>query len=162
VKGVEICAAAKNAYAMGIAFALGLHEKAGGAPGSIAMHNVEAATFAQAVREMKSLIAVCGGDPDTASGLAGVGDLDVTMNGGRTGRFGKLLGSGLSPDEAIRAMDGATLECLDILRVLRTALSALEEGGALRLSTFPLLTHLAEVALDGAQVTLPLHRFFGG
>lgn len=162
VKGAEICAAAKNAYAMGIAFALGLHEKAGGAPGSIAMHNLEAAVFAQAVREMRALVAVCGGDPDTASGLAGVGDLDVTTNGGRTGRFGKLLGSGLSPAKAVEAMDGATLECIEILGVLRTALLTLEDGGALRMSTFPLLAHLAAVALDGAPVNLPLSRFFGG
>ena len=161
VRGAEICAATKNAYAMGIAFALGLHAKAGGSPGSIAMHNLEAAVFAQSVREMRSLVAVCGGDPDTASGLAGVGDLDVTTNGGRTGRFGKLLGSGATPTEAIEAMEGATLECLEILAVLRRALRALEAAGALRISAFPLLVHLAEVALDGAPVDLPLARFFG-
>ncbi len=161
VKGAEICAAAKNAYAMGIAFALGLHEKSGGSPGSVAMHNLEAAVFAQAVREMRALVAMCGGDPETASGLSGVGDLDVTTNGGRTGRFGKLLGAGLSPVQAVEAMQGATLECLEILSVLITALAALEEAGALRLASFPLLVHLAEVALDGKPVNLPLARFFG-
>lgn len=160
VRGAEICAAAKNAYAMGIAFALGLHAKAGGAPGSVAMHNLESAVFAQSVREMRSLIAVCGGDPDTASGLAGVGDLDVTTNGGRTGRFGKLLGSGATPKEAIASMEGATLECLEILLVLRRALLALEAAGTLRSSDYPLLVHLADVALDGAPVDLPLGRFF--
>ena len=162
VKGAEICAAAKNAYAMGIALALGLHEKKGGTAGSIAMHNVEAAVFAQSVREMRALVAVCGGNPETASGLAGVGDLDVTTNGGRTGRFGRLLGTGLSPPEAIEAMAGATLECLEILAVLRNALTALDEGGAIRVSSFPLLMHLAAVALDGEEVNLPLARFFGG
>jgi glycerol-3-phosphate dehydrogenase (NAD(P)+) len=162
VKGAEICAAAKNAYAMGIAFALGMHERSGGVVGSVAMHNLESAVFAQSVREMRALVAVCGGDPDTASGLAGVGDLDVTTNGGRTGRFGKLLGAGLGPAEAQAKMEGATLECLEILRVLRTALLALEEAGALRMTSFPLLDHLAAVALDGAPVNLPLSRFFGG
>lgn len=162
VKGAEICAAAKNAYAMGIALAIGLHEKTGGSAGSIAMHNLEAAVFAQSVREMRALVAVCGGDPETASGLAGVGDLDVTTNGGRTGRFGKLLGAGLSPAEAVAKMEGATLECLDVLAVLRRALLALDESGAIRITSFPLLMHLAGVALDGAPVELPLARFFGG
>src|SRR5262249_42790357 len=34
VTGVEVCAALKNAYAMGVAFAAGLHEARGGSAGS--------------------------------------------------------------------------------------------------------------------------------
>ena len=85
--GVEVCAALKNAYAMGIAFAAGLHERAGGQPGSVAMHNYESAVFAQSVLEMQRLVAIAGGDPATAAGLAGVGDLDVTCNGGPNRTF---------------------------------------------------------------------------
>ncbi|GMV14904.1 MAG: glycerol-3-phosphate dehydrogenase [NAD(P)+] [Polyangiaceae bacterium] len=161
VVGVEVCAALKNAYAMGIAFALGLHEKSGGVPGSIAQHNYEAAVFAQSVREMRLLVRAAGGDPESASGLAGVGDLDVTTNGGRTGRFGKLLGLGLSVAEAVERMQGATLECLDILRVMRAALPSLRALGAIGQNSVPLLEHLAEVALDGKPVAVPFARFFG-
>jgi glycerol-3-phosphate dehydrogenase (NAD(P)+) len=160
VVGVEVCAALKNAYAMGIAFALGLHEQRGGQPGSIAMHNYEAAVFAQAVHEMQRLVQVIGGDPRSATGLAGVGDLDVTTNGGRTGRFGRLLGLGLSVTEAVEQMQGATLECIDILRVLRAALPELERSGALLPDSLPLLRHMAEVALDGQSVDMPFPRFF--
>lgn len=160
VVGVEVCAALKNAYAMGIAFALGLHEKRGGVPGSIAMHNYEAAVFAQSVREMKLLVQAAGGDPESASGLPGVGDLDVTTNGGRTGRFGKLLGLGLSVAEAVERMEGATLECLDILRVMRAALPSLKARGAVGQDAVPLLEHMAEVALDGKPVAMPFARFF--
>lgn len=160
VVGHEVCAALKNAYAMGIAFAHGLHERSGGSTGSVAFHNYESAVFAQAVREMRVLVGVAGGDPESPVGLSGVGDLDVTTNGGRTGRFGRWLGLGLSPAEAVAKMDGATLECLDVLRVLREALPVLEARGELRRSRVPLLDHLAAVALDGAPVDVPFDAFF--
>ena len=66
VAGVEACAALKNAYALGPALALGLHEQRGGQPGSVAMHNHEAAVFAQAIREMQRTVTLLGGDPETA------------------------------------------------------------------------------------------------
>ncbi len=162
VTGVEVCAALKNAYAMGIAFAQGLHERSGGAPGSVAMHNHESAVFAQAVVEMRRVVGACGGDPESAVGLAGVGDLDVTCNGGRTGRFGKLLGTGIGLEAAVERMAGATLECLDILRVMRASLPVLVQSGKLAAEALPLLRHLAAVALDGAPVDVPFARFFGG
>jgi glycerol-3-phosphate dehydrogenase (NAD(P)+) len=160
LKGTELSAALKNAFAMGIALAAGMHEKKGGAGGSVAMHNLESAIFAEAVRELRTLIIVLGGDPDTAFGLAGVGDIDVTTNGGRTGKFGRLLGTGMGLAAAKRAMDGATLECLEILQVMRLALDALEKEGAARKSRFPLLVHLMAVALDDAPPEVPLDRFF--
>jgi len=160
VVGVEVCAALKNAYAMGIAFATGMHEQQGGQPGSVAMHNVESAVFAQSVVEMSRVAGALGGDPTSAQGLAGVGDLDVTTNGGRTGRFGRWLGMGLSRDEAIAKMEGATLECLEILASMRHAIPALGSQGKLRPGSLPLLEHLAAVALDGAPVALPLGAFF--
>ena len=158
--GVEVCAALKNAYAMGIAFALGLHDKQGGVAGSVAMHNYESAVFAQSVVEMQRLVTRLGGSAETVAALAGVGDLDVTCNGGRTGRFGRLLGLGLSPSAAAERMAGATLECLDILRVTRDAVGSLEQRGVLRSDELPLLRHLWQVALEGAPVAVPFERFF--
>jgi glycerol-3-phosphate dehydrogenase (NAD(P)+) len=161
VVGTEVCAALKNAYAMGVAFGTGMHERAGGQPGPIGMHNYESAVFAQAIVEMQRIVVAMGGDASSAAGLAGAGDLDVTNNGGRTGRFGRLLGSGLSVAEAVEAMQGATLECLEIIAVLRQATSALEARGALGKGALPLLDHMAEVVLDGAPIEMPFARFFG-
>lgn len=160
VVGVEVCAALKNAFAMGIALAAGIHAARGGKEGSIALHNYEASVFAQSVWEMQKLIALLGGAPAQASWLPGVGDLDVTCNGGRTGRFGQLLGQGLGRDEAIRRMHGATLECLEILAVLRRALDEFVRLGRSAPEDFPLARHLAAVALDDAPVAMPFERFF--
>lgn len=158
VVGAEVCAALKNAYAMGIALGAGLHEAHGGAPGSVAMHNYESAVFAQSIVEMNRLVARMGGAPETASGLAGVGDLDVTCNGGRTGRFGRMLGLGLGVETAIAQMGGATLECIEILKTLRPALRGLV-GGQLETS-LPLVSRLMRIVLDGAPAELPFERFF--
>lgn len=160
VMGTEVCAALKNAFAMGIAFALGLHAKSGGEPGSVAMHNHESAVFAQSIVEMQRVIGILGGDPASAAALAGVGDLDVTTNGGRTGRFGRWLGMGLSLSEAIDKMEGATLECLEILAVVEKALPVFETRGELASHELPLLRHLIAVALHGAPVAVPFQRFF--
>jgi glycerol-3-phosphate dehydrogenase (NAD(P)+) len=157
---VEVSAALKNAYAMGMAIPAGVHRAAGGDPGSLALHNTEAAVFAQSIFEMKRLIGVLGGRVETASFLAGVGDLDVTCNGGRTGRFGELLGRGLTPGQARAQMAGATLECLEILAVLREAVRAYKRTGVLGADELPLAEHLARIALDGAAVSWPFSRFF--
>jgi glycerol-3-phosphate dehydrogenase (NAD(P)+) len=159
--GVAVCSAMKNAYALGVAFAAGLHEARGGSPGAVAMHNYEAAVFAQAIREMQQLVGALGGDPATATGLAGVGDLNVTCNAGRTGRFGRLLGLGLGIEHAVEKMEGATLECLDILQLTRDALPGVGRTGAVRDNQLPLLQHLWQVALDGDPVQVPFDRFFG-
>ena len=159
--GTEVCAALKNAYAMGIGFAAGLHEKCGGSMGSIAMHNCEAALYAQAILEARQLLALLGGDPECASGLPFAGDLNVTCNGGRTGRFGRFLGQGLGRAGAIAAMNGATLECLEVLETLRSGLADLAtKSSRFRLSDFPFLSHMLEVALDDRPVELPYQQFF--
>lgn len=157
--GAETCAALKNAFAMGVGFGAGIHEARGGAPGSIAHHNYESAVFAQAILEMQRVVSLVGGNPQTAVGLPGTGDLTVTCNGGRTGRFGKWLGTGLSLPEAIAKMEGATLECLEILRELDLALQRYDQLGRTRPSELPLLRHLCDVALRGAAVAMPFERF---
>jgi glycerol-3-phosphate dehydrogenase (NAD(P)+) len=159
VVGAETCAALKNAFAMGVGFGAGVHEARGGQSGSVAYHNYESGVFAQAILEMQRVVELCGGDPRTAVGLPGTGDLTVTCNGGRTGRFGKWLGLGLSLPEAIAKMEGATLECLEILREMDQAIASWDERGALGASELPLLRHLTDVALRGHAVAMPFDRF---
>ena len=158
--GSEVCAALKNAYAMGVGFGGGLNLRRGGTAGaSVALHNYEAAVFAQALQEMARLVELAGGQRAAAFGLAGAGDLMVTCQGGRTGRFGGWLGRGLELREAIAQMAGATLECLDVIRVVGGALPALEQAGKLRPDELPLLRHLHEVAEGRSGVAVPFARF---
>jgi glycerol-3-phosphate dehydrogenase (NAD(P)+) len=159
VIGVQVCAALKNAYAMGIAFGAGLHQRARGERGSVAMHNYEAAVFAQSLVEMQELVVALGGATNTVVGLPGSGDLTVTCNGGRTGRFGTLLGLGHATREAIRMMQGATLECLEVLAELErfSRGSSSKRPDRRRL---PLLRHLMDVGLHGAPVDVPFQDFF--
>lgn len=159
VVGAEGCAALKNAFAMGVGFGQGVHEAQGGGTGSVAHHNYESAVFAQAILEMQRMLELMGGDPRTAVGLPGTGDLTVTCNGGRTGRFGKWLGTGLSLPEAIAKMEGATLECLEVLREVDAALARFDELGRTSAGELPLLRHLADVALRGRAVAMPFARF---
>jgi glycerol-3-phosphate dehydrogenase (NAD(P)+) len=157
--GAETCAALKNAFAMGVGFGAGVHEAHGGASGSVAYHNYESGVFAQAILEMRRVVELVGGEPDTVVGLPGTGDLTVTCNGGRTGRFGKWLGTGLSLAQAIEKMEGATLECLEVLRELDRALESFDAAGKTLPSELPLLRHLTDVALRGAPVAMPFARF---
>lgn len=155
VVGVQVSAALKNAYALGVALAAGLHERAGGERGSVAMHNYEAAVFAQAICEMQSWVARLGGDVKTVVGLAGTGDLNVTCNGGRTGRFGVLLGRGHTARQARELMAGVTLECLEVLAVLERFMSVYGSPAEV-----PLLLHLIELALHDAPLAMPFEGFF--
>jgi glycerol-3-phosphate dehydrogenase (NAD(P)+) len=128
------------------------------------MHNLESALLAQATLEMRHLCRALGSPGELAVGLAGVGDLDVTTNGGRTGKFGRLLGEGLTVAQAKDRMAGATLECLEILAVVDAAFTGGPTGasafGGVPREDCPLLAHLCEVALRDAPVDLPLDRFF--
>ena len=159
VRGVQLCAALKNAYAMGVALGVGLHERAGGERGSVAMHNYEAAVFARAIVEMGAIVGALGADVASVWGLAGSGDLTVTCNGGRTGRFGALLGRGYSASEAREQMAGATLECLEVLAVLERALERDALGGLSR-RDLPLLAHLIELGLHDAPLAMPFAELF--
>lgn len=98
--GVELCAALKNVYAIGLGIADGLGESTG-----VPRHNLKAATFAQAVREMSIIVEACGGRAETPYGLAGVGDLEVTGLSGRNKLYGVRLGEGERPDGALAEMN---------------------------------------------------------
>ena len=59
------------------------------------MKNFWSAVFTVAVEEMANIIEYFGGKRETAYGLAGLGDLEVSVRGGRNAKFGQYLGEGM-------------------------------------------------------------------
>jgi glycerol-3-phosphate dehydrogenase (NAD(P)+) len=110
VLGVELCAAAKNVIALA----------AGGVDGMGLGDNAKAALIARGLAEMARLGQAAGAQPDTFSGLAGMGDLIVTCwhPSGRNRRAGELIARGRAPAEAAAEI-GQVVEGLTTAPVLR-------------------------------------------
>ena len=108
--GVELCAAAKNVIALA----------AGGVDGLNLGDNAKAALVTRGLVEMGRLGAACGGEAETFSGLAGMGDLIVTCwhPSGRNRRAGELIARGATPEQAISQI-GQVVEGLVTAPVLR-------------------------------------------
>ena len=82
IRGVEVCSAIKNIYAMII-----------GAGQSL---NTSSSLFHKSIIEMKYLTKYFKGKELTTLGLAGVGDLYVSSAGGRNSKMGSYLGKGFT------------------------------------------------------------------
>jgi len=82
IRGVEVCSAIKNIYAMII-----------GAGQSL---NTSSSLFQKSIIEMKYLTKYFKGKEITTLGLAGVGDLYVSAAGGRNSKMGSYLGKGFT------------------------------------------------------------------
>jgi glycerol-3-phosphate dehydrogenase (NAD(P)+) len=159
VVGVEVCAALKNAYALGVGLAVGMMEKAG--PDGLAhMYNPQAAVFAQSCREMRRFLEILGGGLENIDWLPGPGDLYVTVFGGRTVRLGRLLGGGLPYPDARQQMAGETLESVEIITRIGRALPRLEARGLVLPDDFPLMRLLHRIIHYGEAVNLPWDQFF--
>jgi glycerol-3-phosphate dehydrogenase (NAD(P)+) len=157
---VEAAAALKNVYAIAVGVCHGLTE-AGGEP----WHDLAAATFAQAVAEMRRLAVAVGGREETVLGLAGLGDLEVTTLSGRNRAFGARIGRGEAPAAALAAMAaaGQTVEGVPAARLARDLAARLAPGPpGDPLGRLPLLEAVNRI-LDGdpdpaallAQAVLP-------
>jgi glycerol-3-phosphate dehydrogenase (NAD(P)+) len=109
VAGAETAAAFKNVVAIAVGLAEGLAGRlVQGTPVNI-FGNARAGVFAAGLRDMDRLVRSRGGRAATVLGLGGAGDLFLTCQYGRNGRFGRLLGAGSSVESALRAI-GSTVE----------------------------------------------------
>ena len=157
VVGIESAVALKNGYALGIALTVGLNQKAFGLDSELHF-NSQAAVFGQSVKEMHRLLEFQGAA--TLDNLAvGVGDLYVTVYGGRTRLIGILLGRGLSIEEAREELAGVTLESLVVAERVARAVRLNAEKGVLDLKDFPLLVHIDEILTKHAPVDIPWEAF---
>ncbi|WP_433782680.1 NAD(P)H-dependent glycerol-3-phosphate dehydrogenase [Actinomycetospora sp. CA-101289] len=148
--GVEVAAALKNVYAIALGVCHGMAD-AGGEP----FHDLNALVFTRAVAEMAALSVALGGETDTVTGLAGVGDLQVTALSGRNRVYGARIGAGERPDEALRLMReaGQTVEGVPAATSAARLRDQLVADGAVDRDGFPLLAAIEELVTDPAVDT---------
>ena len=154
--GIESAVALKNGYALGIALTIGLNQKNFG---DDTLHfNSQAAVFGHGAKEMYRLLRFQ--NALTLDNLCvGVGDLYVTVYGGRTRLVGILLGKGLSIDEAKEELSGVTLESLVVAERVARAVKLNIKNGTLKKEDFPLLLHIDEILSDKKEVCIPWESF---
>ena len=151
VVGAAWCSALKNLYAIGISAAEGLwREKA-----DHDARNVQASLFVKSLKEMEYILLHMQLDGQTAWGLAGLGDLYVTVGGGRNGRFGRLLGEGkdLKTIEEIE-MKGTTIEGLSLARALYPIFIDLVNRGRMDWNKLPLMKSLFATLVEDKPLRL--------
>ncbi len=157
VVGVESAVALKNAYALGVALTIGLNQKEFGIDSELHF-NSQAAVFGQALEEMHKLLEFQ--KAMTVRNLkVGIGDLYVTVYGGRTRLIGILLGRGLDIEEAQKELNGVTLESLVVAERVARAVKKSAANGVLDLKDFPLLCHIDEIITAKMPVNMPWEAF---
>ena len=116
IQGAEICAAIKNIYATVIGSATGQ-------VGDLVKNkkenffNSSSGLFEQSLKEMKYITEKFGGDSETVFGLAGAGDLYVSVLGGRNAKLGFYLGQGYLFKSIIKKqMKGVTVEGAEVVK----------------------------------------------
>lgn len=156
VRGLEAAVALKNGYALGIALTIGVNKKQFGENSEL-HYNSQAGVFFQAAKEMQKLLRLFAAKEN--SYYIGLGDLYVTVYGGRTRLVGILLGEGHTIGEAKAKLNGVTLESLVVIGRVAKAVKILIQKGRLNAADFPLLLHADEILSDEKPVDLPWNDF---
>jgi glycerol-3-phosphate dehydrogenase (NAD(P)+) len=161
IHGVEVCVALKNAYTLAVGMAGGMLEKLGGPDSAEAWnHNPAAALFGASAKEMARLVSLLGGNPAKVTSLPGVGDQYVTCAGGRSIRLGRMLGRGLTYQQARAEMAGETLESAFVVMQIAKALPGLEARGVLGKDELPLMRTLCRAVTGSAPVEIDFDHLF--
>ncbi len=156
VIGLESAVALKNGYALAVAMTIGLCERENGIDAGLHF-NSQAGAFYQATKEMRKLLQIQGATEDCEN--IGIGDLYVTIYGGRTRKIGILLGRGLTYEQALNELQGVTLESLVVAKRVSDALKVKAQKGLVDLKNFPMLLHASDVIENGKNAELPWEDF---
>lgn len=152
IRGVELCGAFKNPYAIAMGIIEGLEKDS---------NNSKAALMARGSIEMANIVETYGGDRETALGLGGVGDYYVTSQGGRNGRFGILLGQGKNKDQALEIMNHQTVEGLPNSLNGYKFLKKMEEEGRIRIKEkAPLFLQIYKILYEDKPVRQAMEDYW--
>ncbi len=156
VVGVESAVALKNGYALGVALTVGVNQREFG--NDEIHYNSQAAVFGQATKEMYRLLEFQ--NAFSVENLAvGIGDLYVTVYGGRTRLVGILLGRGMTIEEAKAELNGVTLESLVVAERVARVIRYNVDKGVLNAEDFPLLLHIDDIVSGKESVDIPWEKF---
>lgn len=155
VIGIESAVALKNGYALAVTLTIGENFRR---CGKDELHyNSQAAVFLQSAKEMSKLVRLLGGTEE--SFFVGIGDLYVTVYGGRTRQVGILLGEGYSIGEALEKLKGVTLESLVVAKRVAQSLRIRAAAGKINPADFPLLLHVDDIISNSKNVNIPWDDF---
>ncbi len=156
VIGVETCAAIKNIFSMAIGASQGLCHT--DAPNEIKEKNylnTAAALIQESIYEMIIFVEKMNGKKETVMGLAGIGDLYVSADGGRNSKMGEYLGKGMTYKEAKKIkMPNDTVEGADL---------ALEIGSKVKKDfdekTLPLMNSMIDTICNETPLKIEWKNF---
>jgi len=154
--GVEVCAAIKNIFSMAIGAAQGLcHPNASKEIKEKNYLNTSAALVNESISEMIIFTEKLNGKKETVLGLAGIGDLYVSADGGRNSKMGEYLGQKMGFKEAKKIkMPNVTVEGADL---------ALEIGLKVKNDfdekTLPLMISIINTICDQKPLKLDWKKF---
>jgi glycerol-3-phosphate dehydrogenase (NAD(P)+) len=147
IHGVEMAGALKNAYAIAVGVGAGM-EQASGLP----HENFKAAVLSEALRELACLAVAAGAKTETIYGLAGVGDLSVTVSAGRNRLLGELIGRDIPIRDALATLSATdvTIEGFTACELGHRLVRQLTDAGRVAPGAFPLLDALHRVLFENA------------
>jgi glycerol-3-phosphate dehydrogenase (NAD(P)+) len=156
VIGVETCAAIKNIFSMAIGASQGLcNSSASNSVKEKNYLNTAAALIQESIYEMIIFVEKMNGKKETVIGLAGIGDLYVSADGGRNSKMGQYLGQGMTFGEAKKIkMPKDTIEGADL---------AMEIGSKIKKDfdnkTLPLMNSIIDTICDEVPLKVEWQNF---
>lgn len=154
IDGVELCASFKNSYAIIMGIMEGIES---------GTNNAKAALMSQGSREMSKIVESYGGNPDTAFGVAGIGDYYVTSQGGRNGIFGGYIGRGHDIDTALEMMNHQSVEGIAATKNGYKLIKKLEDEGRIDIKKdVPLFYQLHEILFNGKNPKKAMQDYWNG
>ena len=153
VIGVETCAAIKNIFSMAVGASQGLCDAKKLKEKNYL--NTAAALMQESIYEMITFVEKLKGKKETVIGLAGIGDLYVSADGGRNSKMGEYLGQGMKFQEAKKIkMPNITVEGADL---------ALEIGAKIKkdfdTKTIPLMISMIDTICEEKPLKINWKNF---
>ena len=153
VIGVETCAAIKNIFSMAVGASQGLCDSTKSKEKNYL--NTAAALIQESIYEMIIFVEKLKGKKETVIGLAGIGDLYVSADGGRNSKMGEYLGLGMKFKEAKKTkMPNITVEGADL---------ALEIGAKVKkdfdIKTLPLMISMINTICEEKSLKVDWKNF---